>query len=233
MDQKLFFLINRQWTSSALDLLMASLSSFDLWIPIFAVLIVLLGVFGGFRERALLVTLVITVIFTDCLVINALKPLFNRPRPRQAESVRLVDFAPARPRLLALGRPLMVTCSLPETGKVAGRSFPSAHTGNNFAGLAVLIAFYRRRGWWYLPVAAGVGYSRIYLGAHWPSDVFLSAFLGIGLGAVTLIAVQAAWKKCGARFAPVTFDAHPELFLRGKRLRAGGPCHDRGNRASV
>src|SRR4051812_45446628 len=35
MDRKLLLLINRQWTSPALDWIMAVFSSFDLWAPFF------------------------------------------------------------------------------------------------------------------------------------------------------------------------------------------------------
>ena len=232
MDQKLFFLINRQWTSSALDLLMASLSSFDFWMPIFAVLIVLLGVFGGFRERAFLLTLLMTVLLTDCVLTNSLKHAVNRPRPRQVQAVRLVDFAPAHPRLLAIARPLVVVDSQPETGKIAGRSFPSGHTGNNFAAATVLFAFYRRRGWLYYAVAAGVGYSRVYTGAHWPSDVLASVFLGIAMGMLGLLAAQTIWRTWGARVAPVVYGAHPTLFP-GCGAQAGSLCHVGENGAST
>src|SRR5438552_1090692 len=114
MDQKLFFLINREWTSPALDLLMATLSSFDLWIPFLLLLIACVAVRGGFKARALLLTAVAVVGISDALVANSLKHAVNRPRPTQLEAVRMVDFQKAQPRFLAFLRPLSVKSSQPE-----------------------------------------------------------------------------------------------------------------------
>ncbi len=65
---------------------------------------------------------------------------------------------------------------------VGGFSFPSGHTSLTFATATSLCLSYPR---WYvvLPAtlwASGVGFSRLYLGVHYPSDVLVGAFVGIG-----------------------------------------------------
>ncbi|MEI6349921.1 MAG: phosphatase PAP2 family protein [Verrucomicrobiota bacterium] len=212
MEQKLFLLINRQWTSPALDRIMATLSSFDFWTPVLLLLIVVVAVFGGFKARALLLTLALSVGIADGVVVNSLKCVFNRPRPCQAQAVRVVKLQKTRPAFFAVIRPANVTASQPESGVIQGRSFPSGHTTDNFTAAMVLAAFYRRRGWLYFPIAAAVGYSRIYTGSHWPSDVFISAFLGCGLGLLGVAAAEAFWRRLGGRIAPALHRDHPSLI---------------------
>ena len=219
MDQKLFFMINREWTSPGLDLLMAVLSSFDFWMPLLSVLIVFMAAFGGFKARAFLVTLALIVAISDPVVDNGLKRAVNRPRPTQVQEARVVDFQKARPRFLALLRPLAVRASRPDAVIVKGNSFPSGHVMNNFAAAVVLSAFFGRRGWPYFLFAAGVGYSRIYTAAHWPSDVLASVFLGLGVGLLGVATAEAVWARWGSCFAPVTFQKHPSL-----RAREGAPA---------
>ena len=59
-------------------------------------------------------------------------------------------------------------------------SLPSGHTATAFA-LATVLALYTENKGWQLLVLLGavlVGYSRIYLGQHFLSDVLLGAFIG-------------------------------------------------------
>jgi undecaprenyl-diphosphatase len=63
-----------------------------------------------------------------------------------------------------------------------GLSFPSAHTSLAFNTAATLdIRFHK----WYITApaylwASAVGYSRLYLGEHYPSDVLIGAAIGVG-----------------------------------------------------
>jgi membrane-associated phospholipid phosphatase len=65
---------------------------------------------------------------------------------------------------------------------IHGKSFPSGHSSLAFSAAASLSIQCRK---WYVTVpayiwAASVGYSRVYLGEHYPSDVLGGAAVGIG-----------------------------------------------------
>ncbi|MBC7720947.1 MAG: phosphatase PAP2 family protein [Pedobacter sp.] len=62
------------------------------------------------------------------------------------------------------------------------RSFPSGHTSTAFSVATSLSLQYKK---WYVVVpayvwASSVGYSRLYLGEHYPSDVLVGAAVGAG-----------------------------------------------------
>ena len=61
-------------------------------------------------------------------------------------------------------------------------SFPSGHTGASFAAVSALL-FSRNKLW--LPclvLACLIGFSRLYLYVHYPTDVLAGALLGIAAG---------------------------------------------------
>lgn len=75
--------------------------------------------------------------------------------------------------------PLLIN---PYDGSESGRSFPSGHTSSAFATAASLSLNFKK---WYVVVpayswATAVGYSRLKLGEHYPSDVLGAAVIGVG-----------------------------------------------------
>jgi membrane-associated phospholipid phosphatase len=67
-------------------------------------------------------------------------------------------------------------------------SFPSGHTTTAFS-LATLLACYtqnKKTQFIYLLLAIGTGYSRIYLGQHFLTDVLMGAFLGALTSIITI-----------------------------------------------
>lgn len=218
MDQTLFSYINSAWTSPGLDRVMAAMSDFAFWTPLLLLAIAGVAVFGCFKSRAMVLAIVVMVGLLDGVVANSLKHWANRPRPNQVEAVRVVKLRQAKPKVLAVALPPEVKTSEPETGVITGRSFPSSHTSNNFAAAAVVALFYRRWGWLYFLVAAVIGYSRVYTGSHWPSDVLVSVFLGMGLGLLGTAALEGLWRKWGARVAPALYREHPSLLNSKEKI---------------
>ena len=65
-------------------------------------------------------------------------------------------------------------------GKKPGSwSFPSGHTGASFASAWILSLVWPRLAPVFLGLAGTVGFSRIYVGAHYPGDVLSGAILGM------------------------------------------------------
>ena len=89
----------------------------------------------------------------------ALKPLFARPRPcdLRLEMLTLV----ARPH---------------------GWSFPSGHTSSAFAAAFALWLQNRRLGVPALVLAGFIGFTRMYLYVHFPTDILGGVALGLALG---------------------------------------------------
>ena len=65
-------------------------------------------------------------------------------------------------------------------------SFPSGHTASSFAFANVMGTKYDRYQYPLLGYAALSGYSQMYVGNHYPSDVFAGALLGYSVGELTL-----------------------------------------------
>ena len=60
-------------------------------------------------------------------------------------------------------------------------SFPSAHAGFSFMMATLLAHWFPRYRILFFLVAAFIGWTRIYLGVHYPTDVIVGALLGYGM----------------------------------------------------
>ena len=155
----------------------------------------------------------LSVGLTDAVVVDSLKHIVGRLRPHEElVGARTLDLAKAKPRLLALAKPLKEEYSHPGIRPPRGNSFPSGHSANTFALATVVSVFYRRRGWLAFLPASVVAYSRIYVGSHWPLDVLVSCFLGAGLALSVIAGLGAAWRNWGGRWFPSWHAAHPSLL---------------------
>lgn len=145
--------------------------AFFLWITrppyrvaLFGGLLIALLIWGGPRGRRAAIIALLVVVAADQLSSTLLKPWIGRVRPCFAlDSVRLLW-----PR------------------QAHSPSFPSGHATNTMAVAVVLFSVRPWVGWVALVVAVLVGYSRIYIGVHYPSDVLGGALLGALVGAAGL-----------------------------------------------
>lgn len=70
-------------------------------------------------------------------------------------------------------------------------SFPSGHTSSSFAAATVFLALLPMwAGVTALLIAMTIAFSRMYLGVHYPSDVFCGMVLGVLFGIAALLAVS-------------------------------------------
>ena len=211
MDQKLLFLINHEWTSPALDRLMAVMSSSALWAVPLGILVVMILLRGEFRARAFVVVALLAFVLSDAVFGYSIKRATARLRPHQSEfGVRQIGLA--RPVWKGIVAPVKEEISLGTARDESGRSFPSNHASNTAAAAMVAAIFFRRRGWLAFLPALTVAYSRIYTGAHWPSDVLAGICLGMGVAFAVLVVAESLWRWLGPHVAPACAARHPSLF---------------------
>ena len=196
---------------------MAVMSDAEIWKPILLLVVLLAAVFGRFKARACLVALIITLTATG-QVTGFLKTAIDRRRPKQVDTVRMVVLAKTQPAFLKIFHKPTIRFSDQSDRNLSrsGPSFPSGHMTNNTVIALCLTLFYRRRGWLYWIVAAVIGYSRIYLGAHWPSDVLGTLFLAAGETLLVLGILELVWRWTAPRWLPNIFDRHPTLLTDPK-----------------
>jgi len=98
---------------------------------------------------------------------NLAKVIANRPRPYEVVAGAVLRQQPAH-----------------------GTSFPSSHTAITIAVVIALVPFLPRAlAWVAVGYAVLVGWSRVYLGVHYPLDILGGAGIGLAVGGAMLLAL--------------------------------------------
>ena len=169
LDQHLLLFINSS-NSPFLDQVMHALSEKLIWVPLYLAIFIYLGI--TYKRKFLIILLFIILAITVSDQVSVLlKNLTHRLRPCHDPAimgiVHLVD------------------------GECGGLySFVSSHASNSF-NVALLSLLFIKRRWYSISIivwALLIGYSRIYLGVHYPGDVLCGSILGAltGWGIYTL-----------------------------------------------
>ncbi len=162
LDIKLFFLINNGTQNRFFDILMPFITEPRNWWPLIVPVVIGLLGWGGKKGRVAVIVILVSVGLSDYTTGKVLKYIIGRLRPCNVLE----------------GVNLLVYCGQ--------YGFPSSHASNILA-LAVTGSYYYRRA--VIPLfslAVVIGYSRIYVGVHYPFDV-LGGYVWGGLIATGVI----------------------------------------------
>jgi len=159
LDKILFILVNIELANPVTDFIMPYLTNDYILRTTYAAAMILLLWKGNARLRWMVLFSVIAMTLADQLSSGVLKDLIQRPRPCQVMS----DLN------------LLVNCG-------PAFSMPSSHAANSFAQAAFFGTLIHKTRWYMIIAASLISISRVFVGVHYPGDVFIGAMLGIFVG---------------------------------------------------
>jgi undecaprenyl-diphosphatase len=166
IDTQLYLFFNCMHTTW-LDHIMMMCTGRYTWIPLYiCIAILLVKTFGVKLSVIYLVAIGLAITVTDQTCATLIRPIVARMRPSNPDN------------------PLSMLATLVDGYRGGRYGFPSCHSANSFA-LAVLVSCLIRRpgtiafmfSWALLN-----SYTRLYLGVHYPGDLFVGAIIGSGIG---------------------------------------------------
>jgi undecaprenyl-diphosphatase len=163
LDRHIFLFINSS-NSPFFDQVMYALSGKLIWVPLYLSILIYLGITYKRKFLIILIFIILAATLADqssVLVKNIVQRLRPCNDPALKGLVHLVNG---------------------ECGGLLG--FVSSHATNSF-NVALLSLLFIKKRWYTISIiiwALVIGYSRIYLGVHYPGDVLCGSLLGAFIG---------------------------------------------------
>ena len=166
-DYRLFSKINGQWHTPFLDEFFPFIREPFVWLPFYFFLVLFTTI--NFKKKGFYWVLffILNAMLSDYVSSTLIKSIFIRLRPCHdpavADTVRfLVSYCPE------------------------SSSFTSSHAANHFAAAMFIFTTFKKAvspKWGYLFLwALLISYAQVYVGVHFPLDVFCGAIVGLILG---------------------------------------------------
>jgi len=176
IDHSLFVFLNTVFANPLFDIIFPFITEMKHWT---APLLVIMAIFIVRKKLDAVTVILLTILsvaIADPLGSQIIKPLFKRLRPCNP-----TYFVDGVHQFLDGARFLY--------GQKDSLSFPSNHSMNVFTAAVVLTLFYPKNFVWFYVPAILVAFSRIYVGVHYPLDIFG----GFVFGTITGIAVYSIY----------------------------------------
>jgi len=166
-DYSLFQFLNGNFHAAFLDSIMVFLTDSDRVMQgtILAMVAYLIAQKGKREAWIFVLGAILAFAIADSLAYRVLKPYFGRVRP-----ANVAYFADGINNLLVHARFLI--------GNNNSFSTPSNHAANMFAQATYWSLIYPKWTKILVPIGLLISYTRIYVGVHYPFDIFLGAILG-------------------------------------------------------
>jgi undecaprenyl-diphosphatase len=164
LDTKLFVFFNHAIANPIFDFFFPLITNGKFWIIPGAIAVIVFIRFGKKKAAFTIALSLLTVGISDPVCNRIIKPSVHRLRPCNPQ-VHIEN-----------GRFLL--------GRKDSDSFPSSHAMNIFGQAALFALLYRKRAVWFFSFAVVIGFSRIYVGVHYPLDVLSGAVFGACIGAL-------------------------------------------------
>lgn len=167
IDTFLFVFLNSVFSTTFLNYFFVAITDARFWI-IPGVIAAVLYVKKMKSQAVIILCLaIVTVAISDPVSSQIVKPLVGRHRPCHP------DFLVQKAHFLL--------------GFKNSKSFPSSHATNMFALAMLFSLFYNSRWLVFFFFAGIIGYSRIYVGVHYPGDIISGALLGMIIGSAVYV----------------------------------------------
>jgi undecaprenyl-diphosphatase len=164
LDKNLFLFLN-SLNSPFFDHVMHAISGKLIWAPLYLAILIYLGITYKRKFIIIIIFIALAVALADQISVHLFKNVVQRLRPCHEPSLEG-----------------MVHLYRGECGGLY--SFVSSHATNSF-NVALLSLLFIKKRWYTISIilwAAIIGYSRVYLGVHYPGDVLCGSLLGALVG---------------------------------------------------